>query len=170
MSIRVRGARKRRAWPRVQRGRRPLMRACIAKAPTCAGTNTRRRPIGRAPRADSAPTRRRRKMNSHDKRMPDPADMQTMIDTRFRNSVHGLIELAWTTPAPGTKERVKLNNAQLFGLGDDERDALVEFACELNARPDTNVYISAGLRREDVDRRRRHGADALLSVAALKAD
>jgi hypothetical protein len=102
--------------------------------------------------------------------VPDPEAMHTMIDTLFAHSVHGLIELAWTTPAPGTRERVKLENAQLFPLDDDNRDALVQFACELNARPNTNVYISAGLRREDVDRRHRHGNDAVLSVAAVKAD
>src|SRR5262245_15152476 len=83
---------------------------------------------------------------------PDPDAMRGMLDTLFRYSVHGLVELAWTTPAPGTKARVALNNAQLFGLGDDDRDSMIEFACELSARQNTNVYISAGLLREnDID-------------------
>lgn len=101
---------------------------------------------------------------------PDRAVMADMVATLFRHSVHGLIEFAWTTPAPGEKARAKLNSARLFGLDDDSREALVEFAANLSTRPSFNLYISVGLRREDVPRAVRHGRDALLSVAAIKAD
>lgn len=93
-----------------------------------------------------------------------------MLDALFRNAVHGLVELAWTTPAPGTKAGAKLANAQLFALDDDSIDSLIKFACELSARPNTNVYIGVALRVEDADKRRRHGAADILSIPALKVD
>lgn len=95
---------------------------------------------------------------------PDAAPMRQMLDTLFKSASHGLVELGWTSP----KAPHGLNGGKLFDL--DDLEALVDHAVALNESPNRNVYISAGLRREDSARDRR-GEDAdVFAVAAIKAD
>ena len=95
---------------------------------------------------------------------PSADAMRLMVSTLFRAAPRGLIELAWTSDtAPH-----KLNSARLFGPEDIED--LVSRAAQLNETPNRNVYISAGLRREDADRDRRGTDDQVIALAAIKAD
>ncbi|MEM1395913.1 MAG: AAA family ATPase [Pseudomonadota bacterium] len=95
---------------------------------------------------------------------PDRAAMETMVEALFNAAPRGLVELAWTSP----KAPHALNGAQLYEL--DELDELIDRAVQLNETPNRNVYLSAGLRREDSVRDRRGEDDAVFAVSAIKAD
>ena len=84
--------------------------------------------------------------------------MRQHVDHLFLDSMHGLVELAWTDPDDGAPK-----HAQLFGL--DRLDELVEKAVALNGER-RNVYIGAALRKETTPPfGRSNGVDFLAATA-----
>lgn len=100
--------------------------------------------------------------------VPDADAMYEMVSVLFRYSMRGRVEVAWTDSHrnPRTK-RHDLSHARTFGL--NELEEMVEFACSVSREKNQNVYLSAGLRREDFGAGRAKGAD-IIAVAALKVD
>lgn len=97
-----------------------------------------------------------------------PEVMLTFARRLFRNAVHGLMEAAWATPMPGTKERQKLNRAQLFELGDEE--GMVAFICQRCDQGAVNGYLAPGLRTDGAIRTRRNGDEFVRSLVAARLD
>lgn len=95
---------------------------------------------------------------------PDAQAMRAMVDALFRHAPAGLVELSWTSPISGRG----VSQARLFEL--DQLDDLVEAASKLNETRGQNVYVSAGLRREDCPRDRRAKDSDVFAVTAIKAD
>lgn len=93
---------------------------------------------------------------------PNPEVMREALWSLFRETRNGLIELTWTSSTG------ELNRARLFGT--DQIEELVEFAADLNQKPSTNIYFSAGLRRAETNRYRRASDEDVCAVAALKVD
>src|SRR5262245_17919037 len=105
------------------------------------------------------------------RRVPNVDDMREMVDVLFHYAMRGLIELVWSTPAPGTEERQKLDNAQMVKLDDDNKAGMIEWAASKNAQPNTNCYLAPGLRDEAVVRARSHRGEAdVISVPPLWTD
>lgn len=91
--------------------------------------------------------------------------MADMAHAIFAHALHGKVELAWTIQDGGI---TKLEGARLFDLTD--LDGLAAHAARVNVVPNRNVYISAGLRREDAPPNHRAKKDDVIAVAALKLD
>ena len=72
--------------------------------------------------------------------VPNQEAMRQHVDHLFLDSMHGLVELAWTDPGDGAPK-----HAQLFEI--DRLDELVEKAVALNGERQ-NVYLGAALRKE----------------------
>lgn len=96
---------------------------------------------------------------------PDPQTMHDMVRTLFaRAAGQGRIELAWTSP----REPHGITGARMFAA--HEIDAFVEHAVRINSSVNRNVFVSAGLRREDIPVDRRAGVSDVIAVTALKID
>lgn len=91
--------------------------------------------------------------------------MHDFVQTLFGASgQRGLVEIAWTDArAPHA-----LNAARLFDLAD--LDEAVELAAQINATPNCNVYLSAGLRRTTTQARGRASDADVEAVVACWAD
>lgn len=95
---------------------------------------------------------------------PDEDAMADMVQALFRHAIRGKVELAWTSPS----HPHPLSGAQMFDVGD--LDELVDAAAKINARPNRNAYIAAGLRREEVIHDRRGRAEDITHLTAVWAD
>lgn len=93
---------------------------------------------------------------------PDPETMRAQLYALFRHSMRGMVEIGWTDKTGA------LARAKQFDVGD--LDDVVAFAARINATPGQNVYVSAGLRRTDIDRDHRAADKDVIAIAALKAD
>ena len=90
--------------------------------------------------------------------VPDQEAMRQHVDHLFLDSMHGLVELAWTDPGDGAPK-----HAQLFEI--DRLDELVEKAVALNGER-RNVYLGAALRKETTPPfGRSNGVDFLAATA-----
>lgn len=78
--------------------------------------------------------------------------------------MRGLVELSWTS----VRAPHRLEFARQYDISD--LDKLVDDAARLNANPNCNVYISAGLRRADIDTRHRAKDEHVQSIVAFWAD
>lgn len=78
--------------------------------------------------------------------------------------MRGLVELSWTS----VRAPHRLEFARQYDISD--LDKLVDDAARLNANPNCNVYISAGLRRADIDTRHRAKDEHVQSLVAFWAD
>lgn len=78
--------------------------------------------------------------------------------------MRGLVELSWTS----VRAPHRMEFARQYDISDLDR--LVDDAARLNANPNCNVYISAGLRRADIDTRHRAKDEHVQSVVAFWAD
>lgn len=78
--------------------------------------------------------------------------------------MRGLVELSWTS----VRAPHRLEFARQYDISD--LDKLVDDAARLNANPNCNVYISAGLRRADIDVRHRAKDEHVQSLVAFWAD
>lgn len=91
--------------------------------------------------------------------------MHDFVQTLFAASgQRGLVEIAWTdarAPHP-------LNAARLYDLAD--LDEAVDLAAQINATPNCNVYLSAGLRRATTLQRGRASDADVEAVVACWAD
>lgn len=103
---------------------------------------------------------------------PNQDDMLAHLEHLFGGYLDGcqdgLIELAWTDPAPKEDGRYPLRHAELFAA--DEWVALAERAAEVNGRPKTNVYVGAALRKPETSRFARAGDDDFYASACLWSD
>lgn len=88
--------------------------------------------------------------------------MREALYALFRHAMRGCVELGWTD------RNGALNRAKQYDVGD--LDDLVAFAARINENPNCNTYISAGLRRPDIDRDHRANDADVETVAALKVD
>jgi hypothetical protein len=96
---------------------------------------------------------------------PDRRTMEEFVGRVFSAlGMRGLVELSWTS----VRLPHKLEFARQYDIGDLER--LIDDAEHLNANPSCNVYISAGLRRSDIDTKHRAKDDDVQSVVAFWAD
>lgn len=93
---------------------------------------------------------------------PDSEAMREALYALFRHAMRGCVELGWTD------RNGALNRAKQYDVGD--LDDLVAFAARINENPNCNTYISAGLRRPDIDRDHRANDADVETVAALKVD
>ena len=90
--------------------------------------------------------------------VPNQEAMRQHVDHLFLDSMHGLVELAWTDPGDGAPK-----HAQLFEI--DRLDELVEKAVALNGER-RNVYLGAALRKETTPPfGRSNGVDFLAATA-----
>lgn len=93
---------------------------------------------------------------------PDVEIMRAALYELFRYSIRGCVELGWSDRSGA------LRHAKQFDVGD--LDDLAAFAARINATSGQNVYVSAGLRRADMDRDHRAADADVVAVAALKID
>jgi hypothetical protein len=98
---------------------------------------------------------------------PKPDIITAFVQRLFEHvpAAHkGLVELAWTS----TRKPHDLRSAKLFDLAD--LDTLASYAAALNAAPNRNAYISAGLRRSNTPTNARSQDADVFALAAIKAD
>jgi hypothetical protein len=95
---------------------------------------------------------------------PDRGAMEHMVHAMFRTPVRGLVELAWSSPNPPHA----IVKARQFDL--DSLDEMIDLAKEINATPNQNVYISAGLRDDQTDRFNRASDAEVIAITAIKVD
>lgn len=96
---------------------------------------------------------------------PNRDTMESFISRIFNAlNMRGLIELSWTS----VRAPHRLEFARQYDVGD--LDKLVDDAVRLNANPNCNVYVSAGLRRSDIDTKHRAKDEHVQSIVAFWAD
>lgn len=96
---------------------------------------------------------------------PDRETMESFIGRVFSAlGMRGLVELSWTS----VRAPHRLEFGRQYDVGDLDR--LVDDAVRLNSNPNCNVYISAGLRRSDIDTKHRAKDEHVQSVVAFWAD
>jgi hypothetical protein len=94
------------------------------------------------------------------------ADLIHRVIARIFNAsgMRGRVELSWTDPHPPHALKYAFN----YDLAD--LDDLAEKAVSLNRTPNRNVYISAGLRRTDVQPNKRASDEDVFACVACWAD
>jgi len=96
---------------------------------------------------------------------PDRDTMESFIGRVFNAlGMRGLIELSWTS----VRAPHRLEFGRQYDVSDIDR--LVDDAVRLNSNPSCNIYISAGLRRSDIDTRHRAKDEHVQSIVAFWAD
>lgn len=91
--------------------------------------------------------------------------METFVNRMFSAlGMRGLVELSWTS----VRAPHKLEFARLYDISD--LDTLIDDAARLNANPNCNVYISAGLRKPDINTKHRAKDVDVQSIVAFWAD
>lgn len=96
---------------------------------------------------------------------PDRDTMESFIGRVFNAlGMRGLVELSWTS----VRAPHRLEFGRQYDVSDLDR--LVDDAVRLNSNPSCNIYISAGLRRSDIDTRHRAKDEHVQSVVAFWAD
>lgn len=97
--------------------------------------------------------------------VPDRELMEQFINRLFSAlGMRGLVELSWTS----VRAPHRLEFARQYDVGD--LDQLVDDAVRLNSNPNCNIYVSAGLRRANIDTRHRAKDEHVHGIVAFWAD